>query len=87
MEFPKANQKAIFLNVDNVGKKFKKYELMKAHEKSHAPAGGQVEYKCTKRGCNKTFNTKGGLCQHIRGHEEVQKNVMSIEKCFFLIVL
>ena len=38
-----------------------KYELIKMHDKSYAPVGDQVEYKCAKRGCNKMSTTKGGL--------------------------
>ena len=66
--------------------KFNKYDVMKANDKSNAPPDGQVRYKCTERGCNKTFTTKGGLRQHIRHHEGGTKHVMFVEKCFILIV-
>ena len=65
------------------GEKFNIYNLMKAHEKLHAP-GGQVEYKCNQRGCNKMFSTKGGLRQHIRQHGGQNCNVHG--KVFFYLI-
>ena len=44
------------------GQKFNEYDLMKAYTHSC----GHVNKTCTKRGCNKTFLTKGGLTQHIK---------------------
>ena len=68
------------------GEMFNKNDLMKAHEKSHGLPGGQVEYKCTKGGYNKTFTTNGALRQNVRNHERVTKHVIFVEKCFFLII-
>ena len=56
---------------------------MKAHNKLHAPPpGGQVDYKCTERECNKMFTTMGGLRQHIRCREGGNKTYNDCGKVF-----
>ena len=67
------------------GEKFMKYDLIKAHENSHAPPGGTVEYKCIVEGCNCVVTTKDRLRQYVRGHEGGTKKCNVCGKVFYLI--
>ena len=59
---------------------------MKAHKKSHVPAGGQADYQCTEGGVIKYLLPREGY-DKISGDMRGVKNVMFVEKCFFFIVL
>ena len=61
MESLNENSKEKSFKCGQCSERFSKYDVMKAHRKSHAIVGGSVEYKCTETGCNKVFTMKGGL--------------------------
>ena len=79
-------QGCLFLNVDNVGKSLISINWWKLTKKSHVPAGGQADYQCTEGGVIKYLLPREGY-DKISGDMRGVKNVMSVEKCFFFIVL